>query len=115
VVVLAMTVCMTVMQAMRVAAVVMCIREQGQQSDGCNTQQQHRKLGPARKGLGDVSPAAAAAQQAASAQQLTTPKYPETQSCSALLCLVLGPAVAMKPLSYMFDRTWQISTATGKQ
>jgi hypothetical protein len=39
-------------------AVVMCIRHHGQQSNGAHTQQQHRKLGPASKRLGDVSPAA---------------------------------------------------------
>jgi Na+-transporting NADH:ubiquinone oxidoreductase subunit NqrB len=54
------TVCMAV-QAMRLPTMVVRIRNHGQQSNSCNTQQQHCKLSPARKGLGDVSPAAAAA------------------------------------------------------
>jgi hypothetical protein len=39
-------------------AMVMCIRHHGQQGNGTHPQQQHRKLGPAGKGLGDVGPAA---------------------------------------------------------
>lgn len=46
-------------QPVGVAAMVMSIRHHGQQGDGCNTQQQHGKLGPACKNLGDVRPAAA--------------------------------------------------------
>jgi hypothetical protein len=50
-------------QPVCVAAMVVSIRHHGQQGNSCNAQQQHGKLGPARKGLGDVRPAAARRQQ----------------------------------------------------
>lgn len=45
-------------QAVRVPSMIVRVRHHGQQRNGCHTKEQHRKLGPARKRLGDVSPAA---------------------------------------------------------
>jgi len=46
-------------QAMCVSpsAMIVCIRHHGQQRYGSNSQQEHGKLGPTSKGLGDVGPA----------------------------------------------------------
>lgn len=55
-----MAVAVAATKPVRVAAttaVVVRVWHQRQQRDRCNTQQQHRKLGPARKGLRDVRPA----------------------------------------------------------